>query len=74
MTDRHAGYIVILDRDLREDDAEAVIAALRMVKGVSRVTPVVADAVPFIYTTRRDLQWRAALGQLAVEGPDGRQP
>lgn len=43
MTDRHAGYVVTLDRDIREDDAEATIAALRQIKGVAGVEPVVAD-------------------------------
>ena len=42
MTDRHSGYIVILGADQREDDAEAVINAIRMVKGVLSVEPVVA--------------------------------
>lgn len=44
MTDRHAGYVVTLDRDIREDDAEAVLNAIRMVKGVASVTPVDGDA------------------------------
>lgn len=43
MTDRHAGYIVTLEKDIREDDAEAVIEALRMIKGVLNVQPVVSD-------------------------------
>lgn len=43
MTDRHAAYIVALDHDIREDDAEAVINALKMVKGVLSVMPLVAD-------------------------------
>ena len=34
MTDRHAGYIVTLAEDIREPATEAVINALRMVKGV----------------------------------------
>lgn len=43
MTDRHAGYIVVLDTDLDEDDAEPVLAALRMVKGVRSVEPLVSS-------------------------------
>lgn len=43
MTDRHAGYIVTLAKDIREDDAQAVITALRMVKGVLSVEPVLSD-------------------------------
>ena len=43
MTDRHAGYVVTLADDIREDDAEAILTALRMVRGVLSVAPVVAD-------------------------------
>lgn len=43
MTDRHAGYIVVLEENIREDDAEHVINALRMVRGVQSVEPIVAD-------------------------------
>ena len=41
MTDRHAGYLVVLGGDVREDDAEAIITALSMVRGVIAVQPVV---------------------------------
>lgn len=44
MTERHAGYIVTLDSDLREDDAEALKLALTSLRGVISVEPVVADA------------------------------
>lgn len=40
MTTRHRGYVVVLERDIREDDAEAVINALKMVRGVIDVKPV----------------------------------
>ena len=43
MTDRHSGYIVTLDADIREDDAEAIVTALRMVRHVASVKPVVMD-------------------------------
>jgi hypothetical protein len=33
MTDRVSAYTVFLTKDVREDDAEAIAAALRMVKG-----------------------------------------
>jgi hypothetical protein len=44
VTDRHAGYFVTLERDIREDDAEVTIAALQRIKGVLRVEPLVASA------------------------------
>lgn len=37
MTDRIRSLTIILEEDMRVDDAEAVIQAVRMVKGVSRV-------------------------------------
>lgn len=43
MTDRHAGYVVTLADDLREDDAQAIIAALHLIKGVLSVEPVAGD-------------------------------
>lgn len=43
MTDRYIALTVILDREIREDDAEPVIEAIRMIKGVSKVTPVVSN-------------------------------
>lgn len=43
MTTRHTGYIVTLEKDIREDDAEVVITALRMIRGVVAVTPVEAN-------------------------------
>lgn len=58
MTDRHAGYVVALDTNIREDDAEAIIAAIGMIKGVLSVQPVVAgnpmDAINLV-RVRRDI-------------------
>jgi hypothetical protein len=42
MTDRFKGLIVALDKDYRDDDAESIIEAIKMVKGVLEVKPVVA--------------------------------
>ena len=52
MTDRHAGYIVQLTDDLRDDDSQYVIAALLMIKGVVSVKPVPADYQLHIATER----------------------
>lgn len=40
MTDRVKGFTVTLAEDIRVDDIEAVLNALRMVKGVIHVEPV----------------------------------
>ncbi len=37
MTDRHRTLTVVLDRDMRSDDVEAVVDAIKMMRCVSRV-------------------------------------
>ncbi len=43
MTTRHCGYIVHLTHDIREDDAEHVINAIAMIRGVALVETVEAN-------------------------------
>lgn len=43
MTDRFHAFTVVLDRDIREDDAEPIVAAIKMIKGVQSVEPHVVD-------------------------------
>lgn len=69
MTDRHAGYLVVLDTDVREDDAEEIITALSMIKGVAEVTPVAADPQAYITRKRRDRDWEATMLTLYQDGP-----
>lgn len=42
MTDRINGVIVTFSKEIREDDAEAVLNAIKMVKGVLTVKPIVS--------------------------------
>jgi hypothetical protein len=67
MTDRHAGYLVTLTEDLRDDDAEEILAALRMVRGVQSVEPVVANIDQRIAQSRADTAWRERLINLIKE-------
>ncbi len=70
MTARHCAYVVTLDRDIREDDAEPIIEAIRMIRFVAKVEPVTASpSAEAIGATRRDVEWRAALDRLRREGP-----
>ena len=43
MTDRYNALIVVLDKDIREDDAEATIKAIEQIRGVASVTGNVSD-------------------------------
>lgn len=64
MTTRHSGYFVVLEEDIREDDAEALIIALRMIKGVVSVKPVESDFKTVIAAVRRDMDWTDKLNKL----------
>lgn len=64
MTDRHAGYVITLANDIREDDAEHIINALRMIKGVINVQPIVSSVELMLAKDRVDYQWREKLHQL----------
>lgn len=43
MTDRHAGYLVVLEEDIRQDDALWTINAIKHIKGVVSVKPVIGS-------------------------------
>lgn len=45
MTDRLSGFIVVLEHTIRDDDAEQTIQAIKQIKGVLTVEPVVADGI-----------------------------
>lgn len=41
MTDRFNAFVVVLDHDLRDDDAQDTLNAIRQIKGVLNVEPKV---------------------------------
>ena len=43
MTDRIKGFTVTLERDMREDDVEQLMAAMRYMKGVAHVEPSISS-------------------------------
>ena len=52
MTDRLHGVLVHFTEPIRDDDAEQIINALKMVKYVGDVTPVVAEPGDYIAESR----------------------
>lgn len=73
MTDRLKGYNVILERDVREDDAEYIENALKMVKGVGQVVPLVSGAEDAMVARRtkwklQDKIWQAINNAFEEEG------
>lgn len=64
MTDRIKGLVVTLDDDYRDDDIEPVINAIRMLRGVLDVRPLVADVSDHVARVRvrhelQDKLWKA---------------
>lgn len=43
MTDRYKGFVVHLENDIREDCCDDIITALKTIKHVINVTPLVAQ-------------------------------
>ncbi len=43
MTDRYHSLTVVLEKDFRDDDAESILNAIEMIKGVLSVKPHISD-------------------------------
>ncbi len=52
MTAHLKGLTVCFEDDIREDDAQAVIAAIKMVKGVADVVPLVSSPQDWLARVR----------------------
>ena len=52
MTDKHIGYVVTLDSAIHEDDSEFIINAIKAIKHVINVKPVVRDVYKEINETK----------------------
>lgn len=63
MTDRYFALTVLLSKDLRSDDCEAIIQAIKMIRGVQTVDPVVADPTTWAAEQRA----RADLGKKILD-------
>lgn len=74
MTDRHSGYVVTLEDSVREDDAEGIISALRHVKGVLSVEPVIAEPSMQIAETRARTDEGLRLLRIATALIKGEKP
>jgi hypothetical protein len=68
MTDRYNALTVILEVDTRDDDAEALINAIRMIRGVASVQPHIASYEHHMAEERAKLDLRKRLWE-ALEGP-----
>lgn len=53
MTDRFNRLTVVLDNDMRDDDTENILTAIKMVKGVHSVVGVVSDDMSLLVAELR---------------------
>ena len=66
MTDRIHSLTVVLDKDMREDDVQAVANAIRMLRPVIDVHLNVADPVSVMAESRAKFDLRKKLAELAT--------
>lgn len=52
MTDRIHSFTVVLDENMREEDAEAIANAIRLMRGILSVESNVSDPGQFVAETR----------------------
>lgn len=48
MTDRLKGLTVAFDRDIRDDDAQCIIDAILMIKGITGVTTSISNSEDYM--------------------------
>ena len=61
MSNRIFAYSVILDNEYKDEDAECIISAIRMIKGVADVTEHTADPTLYFAKTNAMLDMRSKL-------------
>ena len=61
MTDRLNGVTITFEKDIRDDDAEAIINAMKMIKGVIHVEPHIVTTDDHMATTRANIEFRGKL-------------
>ena len=67
MTDRVKGCTVVFEKDIREDDVEPVLIAIRMLRGVLAVEGVLAKPGDWFAEQRAIRRFREQLAKLDKE-------
>lgn len=62
MTDHYSGFLVILEKDIRDDDAQPIIDAIKQLRGVLKVVPQTSD--PMLETIAADRERVRIYGEL----------
>lgn len=64
MTDRYCFLTVALEKDIHEDNADCILDAIRMIKGVLDVVPHTDDGMAFTHRLRADKEWKEKIYEL----------
>jgi inosine-uridine nucleoside N-ribohydrolase len=64
MTDRYSSLTVVLEKDIREDDAQALVAAIHQLRGVLTVEGNVANLSEFVIEQRVRQEFREKLWEV----------
>lgn len=73
MTDRIHALTVVLERDIRDDDIQPVIEAIKMVRCVADVKPHVADHVLYTAESRAHQEFAELMYKLLRVSGDSRR-
>jgi len=73
LTDRTNGFTVILSKEYREDDAEQIIEAIRMIKGVREVTMHVSGPCCYSASMRAKSELRDSVHKAMSEALYGEE-
>ena len=69
MTDRYNAFIVILESNIRDDEAQQTIDAIKQIRGVLDVVPHVADSNTAIAEARaKNELWRKVFAVFKGKG------
>lgn len=71
MTDRIKGVYVALDKDYRIDDAEAILDAIKMIKGVSDVAVNITDFDDWTNRSRIRMELSGKLWEVLHDTKEG---
>jgi len=64
MTDKYNSLTVVLENDIRDDDAKSIIKAIRMIKGVLAVKGNIADHKAYMAEERALRKLRSQLQEI----------
>lgn len=71
MTDRYAGFLVTLDKEMRSDDSECVIEAIKMIKYVQSVKPYLADTEKYMIAEREKFKFGERIIEMILKEERG---